>query len=124
MVFIVLGFDFWIFYGFIIILINIFTFLIDFIVFRFLIFCLLLRLSGDCKQQAALTFPSGLIELLFYSTGLIIIFLRLLPFNKCTNLLVVADVGSCSDPTRPATDGLLHRVHQHLHACTQTQKTY
>lgn len=33
------------------------------------------------------------------------------------NLLVIRDVCSCSDPTRPAADGLLHRVHQRLHAC-------
>lgn len=34
-------------------------------------------------------------------------------------LLVVTDVCSCPDPARSATDRLLHRVHQYLHAYTQ-----
>lgn len=37
------------------------------------------------------------------------------------NLLVIRDVCSCSDPTGPAADGLLHRVHQELHAWRQTR---
>lgn len=43
------------------------------------------------------------------------IYVRITSFVTC-HLLVIRNVCSCSDPTRPAADGLLHRVHQELHA--------